>query len=120
MIYCRIRTGAKSIEADGCEKAREQAATARSGCRCKQHRALLIAANNSSCHFHVYFCLYCVRFVSFHLGSSLTMSARQAGATSLGMQSENFGYSRVRLRRIKKLQFGVVNPNELVRILVAF
>jgi hypothetical protein len=43
------------------------------------------------------------------------MSASQAGATSLGMQSENFGYSRVRLRRIKKLQFGVVNPNELVR-----
>jgi hypothetical protein len=42
--------------------------------------------------------------------------AHQAGATSLGMQSENFGYSRVRLRRIKKLQFGVVNPNELVRI----
>jgi len=40
-------------------------------------------------------------------------AARQAGATSLGMQSENFGYSRVRLRRIKKLQFGVVNPNEL-------
>eukprot|EP00428_Durinskia_dybowskii_P008579 CAMPEP_0170296226 /NCGR_PEP_ID=MMETSP0116_2-20130129/48251_1 /TAXON_ID=400756 /ORGANISM="Durinskia baltica, Strain CSIRO CS-38" /LENGTH=128 /DNA_ID=CAMNT_0010547805 /DNA_START=32 /DNA_END=414 /DNA_ORIENTATION=- len=39
--------------------------------------------------------------------------ARQAGASSLGMQSENFGYSRVRLRRIKKLQFGVVNPNEL-------
>jgi hypothetical protein len=31
------------------------------------------------------------------------------------MQSENFGYSNVRLRRIKKLQFGVVNPNELVR-----
>jgi hypothetical protein len=45
------------------------------------------------------------------------MSAQQAGATSLGMQSENFGYSRVRLRRIKKLQFGVVNPNELVRCL---
>ena len=44
------------------------------------------------------------------------MSARQAGATSLGMQSENFGYSSVRLRRIKKLQFGVVNPNELVRL----
>lgn len=43
------------------------------------------------------------------------MSARQAGATSLGMESANFGYSRVRLRRIKKLQFGVVNPNELVR-----
>ena len=41
--------------------------------------------------------------------------ARQAGASSLSMQSENFGYSRVRLRRIKKLQFGVVNPNELVR-----
>ena len=44
--------------------------------------------------------------------------ARQAGATSLGMQSENFGYSSVRLRRIKKLQFGVVNPNELVRVAV--
>lgn len=43
-------------------------------------------------------------------------AARQAGATSLGMQSENFGYSRVRLRRIKKLQFGVVNPNELVSV----
>jgi hypothetical protein len=42
------------------------------------------------------------------------MSAAQAGAASLGMQSENFGYSRVRLRRIKKLQFGVVDPNELV------
>ena len=42
------------------------------------------------------------------------MSSKTAGATSLGMQSENFGYSRVRLRRIKKLQFGVVNPNELV------
>jgi len=41
------------------------------------------------------------------------MSAAQAGAASLGMQSENFGYSRVRLRRIKKLQFGVVDPNEL-------
>ncbi len=46
------------------------------------------------------------------------MSAQQAGATSLGMQSENFGYSRVRLRRIKKLQFGVVNPNELVRVAI--
>jgi hypothetical protein len=45
------------------------------------------------------------------------MSAHQAGATSLGMQSENFGFSRVRLRRIKKLQFGVVNPNELVGVL---
>lgn len=48
-------------------------------------------------------------------GSIFVMSAaKQAGATSLGMQSENFGYSRVRLRRIKKLQFGVVDPNELV------
>ena len=37
------------------------------------------------------------------------------GSTSLGMASENFGFSRVRLRRIKKLQFGVINPNELVR-----
>jgi hypothetical protein len=43
-----------------------------------------------------------------------TTMANKTGATSLGMQSENFGYSRVRLRRIKKLQFGVVNPNELV------
>ena len=42
------------------------------------------------------------------------MSARQAGATSLTQQSENFGYSRVRLRRIAKMQFGIVNPNELV------
>eukprot|EP00536_Pseudo-nitzschia_multiseries_P015005 jgi/Psemu1/262607/estExt_Genewise1Plus.C_8030002 len=41
------------------------------------------------------------------------MSAKQAGAASLGMASENFGYSRVRLRRVKKLQFGVVDPNEL-------
>mmetsp|Transcript_30765 Transcript_30765/g.55730 ORF Transcript_30765/g.55730 Transcript_30765/m.55730 type:complete len:1711 (+) Transcript_30765:43-5175(+) len=39
--------------------------------------------------------------------------AHQAGAASLGMASENFGYSRVRLRRVKKLQFGVVNPHEL-------
>eukprot|EP00567_Pseudictyota_dubia_P008672 CAMPEP_0197446890 /NCGR_PEP_ID=MMETSP1175-20131217/11704_1 /TAXON_ID=1003142 /ORGANISM="Triceratium dubium, Strain CCMP147" /LENGTH=1752 /DNA_ID=CAMNT_0042978061 /DNA_START=220 /DNA_END=5478 /DNA_ORIENTATION=- len=29
------------------------------------------------------------------------------------MASENFGYSNVRLRRVKKLQFGVVNPHEL-------
>lgn len=36
-------------------------------------------------------------------------------ATQLTQASENFGYSRVRLRRIVKLQFGVVNPNELVR-----
>jgi len=39
--------------------------------------------------------------------------AHQAGATSLSMASENFGYSRVRLRRVKRLQFGIVNPNEL-------
>lgn len=44
------------------------------------------------------------------------MSAKQAGAASLGMASENFGYSRVRLRRVKKLQFGVVDPNELVSV----
>jgi hypothetical protein len=47
---------------------------------------------------------------------SLTMAPNQAGAASLGMASENFGYSRVRLRRVKKLQFGVVNPHELVRV----
>eukprot|EP00548_Thalassiothrix_antarctica_P002465 CAMPEP_0194143634 /NCGR_PEP_ID=MMETSP0152-20130528/12758_1 /TAXON_ID=1049557 /ORGANISM="Thalassiothrix antarctica, Strain L6-D1" /LENGTH=1743 /DNA_ID=CAMNT_0038843123 /DNA_START=23 /DNA_END=5254 /DNA_ORIENTATION=+ len=35
------------------------------------------------------------------------------GAASLGMTSENFGYSNVRLRRVKKLQFGIVNPHEL-------
>lgn len=44
------------------------------------------------------------------------MSAHKAGATTLTQGSENFGYSRVRLRRIAKLQFGVINPNELVRI----
>ena len=44
------------------------------------------------------------------------MSARQAGATTLTQQSENFGYSRVRLRRIAKLQFGIVNPDELVSL----
>ena len=38
-----------------------------------------------------------------------------AGATSFGMASENFGYSAVRLKRVKKLQFGVINPDELVR-----
>jgi hypothetical protein len=43
------------------------------------------------------------------------MSAHQAGATTLTQQSENFGYSAVRLRRITQLQFGVVNPTELVR-----
>ena len=37
------------------------------------------------------------------------------GGMSLGMESENFGYSRVRLRRVKKLQFGAINPDELVR-----
>jgi len=43
------------------------------------------------------------------------MSARQAGATTLTQGSENFGYSRIRLRRIVKMQFGIVNPIELVR-----
>jgi hypothetical protein len=42
------------------------------------------------------------------------MSARAVGATSLTQQSENFGYSTVRLRRINKLQFGIVNPIDLV------
>ena len=42
-------------------------------------------------------------------------AARQAGATTLTQNSENFGYSRVRLRRIVKMQFGIVNPLELVR-----
>jgi DNA-directed RNA polymerase II subunit RPB1 len=37
----------------------------------------------------------------------------KAGAMSFGMTSENFGYSAVRLKRVKKLQFGVVNPDEL-------
>lgn len=45
------------------------------------------------------------------------MSARQAGATNLTQGSENFGYSAVRLRRIVKLQFGIVNPNEMVRLI---
>lgn len=44
------------------------------------------------------------------------MSASKAGAASLGMGSENFGHSNMRLRRIKKLQFGVVDPNELVSV----
>lgn len=44
------------------------------------------------------------------------MSAHQAGATSLTQQSENFGYSAVRLRRIAKLQFGIINPAELVSV----
>lgn len=38
----------------------------------------------------------------------------RAGATSFGMASENFGYSSLRLKRVKKLQFGVINPDELV------
>lgn len=38
------------------------------------------------------------------------------GAASLGMASENFGYSHVRLRRVKKLQFGIINPHELVSL----
>lgn len=43
------------------------------------------------------------------------MSGRNAGgAASLGMTSENFGYSRMRMRRVKKIQFGIVNPHELV------
>ena len=46
------------------------------------------------------------------------MSARSAGATNLTQGSENFGYSAVRLRRIVKLQFGIVNPNEMVRVVV--
>jgi DNA-directed RNA polymerase II subunit RPB1 len=49
-----------------------------------------------------------------------TAGARQAGATTLTQQSENFGYSAVRLRRIVRLQFGVVNPAELVRLYSAF
>jgi len=44
----------------------------------------------------------------------------KAGATSFGMTSENFGYSAVRLKRVKKLQFGVVNPDELVSKLSYF
>jgi hypothetical protein len=47
----------------------------------------------------------------------MSKAASQAGASSLGMTSENFGFSNVRLRRIKKLQFGVVDPNELVSIM---
>jgi len=50
-------------------------------------------------------------------GGRSQVSARAVGATSLAMASENFGYSSVRLRRVKKLQFGVVNPDELVSAL---
>jgi tripartite-type tricarboxylate transporter receptor subunit TctC len=47
-------------------------------------------------------------------GSKKAGDARAAGATTLTQASENFGYSRMRLRRIAKLQFGIVNPVELV------
>ncbi len=40
-------------------------------------------------------------------------TAREAGAISLSQVSTNFGHSSVKLRRIKKLQFGVINPEEL-------
>ncbi|GKZ01276.1 hypothetical protein MPSEU_001078600 [Mayamaea pseudoterrestris] len=40
-------------------------------------------------------------------------TAAAAGATSLTQASENFGYSRVRLRRIQRMQFGIINPHEL-------
>ena len=40
-------------------------------------------------------------------------TARDAGAVSLSQQSTNFGHSSARLRRIKKLQFGIINPDEL-------
>jgi hypothetical protein len=48
----------------------------------------------------------------------MSNGAAQAGASSLGMASENFGFSNVRLRRTKKLQFGVVDPNELVSSII--
>jgi len=62
--------------------------------------------------FSFAFRVYC----SNQVGLSLyTMAAaRQAGATNLTQGSENFGYSAARLRRIVKLQFGIVNPNEMV------
>jgi hypothetical protein len=37
-----------------------------------------------------------------------------SGAMSLTQSSENFNYSRVRLRRIQRMQFGIINPHELV------
>ena len=40
-------------------------------------------------------------------------TAREAGAISLSQASTNFGHSSARLRRIKKLQFGIINPDEL-------
>jgi len=47
------------------------------------------------------------------VGGGRPVTARSVGATSLGMESENFGYSALRLKRVRKLQFGVVNPDEL-------
>lgn len=46
-------------------------------------------------------------------GPGRAATAAGVGASSLSMVSENFGYSNLRLRRVKKLQFGVVNPHEL-------
>eukprot|EP00566_Odontella_aurita_P001751 CAMPEP_0113541920 /NCGR_PEP_ID=MMETSP0015_2-20120614/9313_1 /TAXON_ID=2838 /ORGANISM="Odontella" /LENGTH=1785 /DNA_ID=CAMNT_0000441907 /DNA_START=56 /DNA_END=5413 /DNA_ORIENTATION=+ /assembly_acc=CAM_ASM_000160 len=46
-------------------------------------------------------------------GPGRPATAAGVGASSLSMASENFGYSNVRLRRVKKLQFGVINPHEL-------
>ena len=33
--------------------------------------------------------------------------------TQLGQVSENFGYSRARLKRLRKVQFGVCDPDEV-------
>ena len=49
-------------------------------------------------------------------GGSRPPTAAGVGASALSMASENFGHSAARLRRVKKLQFGVVNPHELVRL----
>lgn len=48
-------------------------------------------------------------------GGSRPPTAAGVGASTLSMASENFGHSAARLRRVKKLQFGVTNPHELVR-----
>ena len=48
-------------------------------------------------------------------GGSRPPTAAGVGASALSMASENFGHSAARLRRVKNLQFGVVNPHELVR-----
>ena len=40
-------------------------------------------------------------------------TAHEAGSLSLSQASTNFGHSTARLRRIKKLQFGIINPDEL-------